>query len=427
MLSKNLIFLASAGLAVAVNMHRHGHEQLHKKDLKIQTDYEVVTDWVTVTVYDPPAPTSVQSVQTVQQVAAAPSNSARRSRKHSKASSSSALTTSVPVPTSVVAAEATPSTTAIPTPETTLITSVKPTEAEKVPTSVDVPAPTTEAPAAPVATEQAPAPAAPTPTVVEAPAVEPSTQAVASATSTAAPAVSSSGKKRGLAYNDTNLLKGFLGGDSKVSWAYGWNQVQDFDSSLGIEFVPMLWGPRPDHLPTWADNAKKAIAAGSTALLSFNEPDNAGQADITPAVAAAAHIEHMNPFSGQARISTPAITNSGAPGEGISWLKEFLDVCAGKCAVDFAAVHWYSNNGDDFLQHLKDVHDAVGLPVWVTEFAPIGNDLDYNQFLATVVHELDTNPLYDFVERYSYFMVAEGSLTQGGSPNNLGKTFAFNS
>ncbi|RKU46951.1 hypothetical protein DL546_005798 [Coniochaeta pulveracea] len=402
MLSKNILFLAVASLAkdaVAVNMHRNGHQHLHKKDLKVETDFETVTDWVTVTVYDGAAATSAAPVAavSVQSIAA--------DRNQLPASS-------VPTPASV--APVAESTSVAPVPQTTLITAVKPSEVQNAAPTADVPVPTT--------TSEAPAPVPTTSSVV--PVVEPTTQATSAAATTTA--VSSSGKKRGLAYNNKELLSGFLGGNSKVSWAYGWNQVQDFSSDLGIEFVPMLWGPRDDFTSSWADNAKKAIANGATALLSFNEPDNGGQANISPSVAAAAHIQYMNPFAGQARISTPAITNSGADGEGISWLQEFISACGGKCSYDFAAVHWYSNNGDDFLSHLEAVHNATGLPVWVTEFAPIGTEVgDYATWVAQVCHTIDTDPKYDFVERYSYFMVAEGNTVEGGQPNALGKAFAF--
>lgn len=407
MLSKNILFLALASLAkdaVAANMHRNGHQHLHKKDLKVETDFETVTDWITVTVYDGASSTSAASSSVVS--VSVQSVADDRNRRPGRSSSvSSSASTSIPTSTSVVPVSSTP--------KTTLITSVKPTVAQ------------TTTPVSTTSTE-APAPAAPSPSTSTVAPVQPTTQATSTSVAPSTTSVSSSGKRRGLAYNDKNLLPGFLGGDSKVSWAYGWDQVQDFSSDLGIEFVPMLWGTGDDFTPTWASNAQKAIANGATALLSFNEPDNAGQANLSPSVAAAAHIQYMNPFAGQARISTPAITNSGADGEGISWLQEFISDCGGKCSYDFAAVHWYSNNGDDFLTHLEAVHNATGLPVWVTEFAPIGTEVgDYATWVAQVCHTIDTDPKYEFVERYSYFMIAEGNTVTNGQPNALGEAFAF--
>ncbi|OIW27361.1 hypothetical protein CONLIGDRAFT_705138 [Coniochaeta ligniaria NRRL 30616] len=408
MYAKNIILLAAASLiadAVAVNVHRHGHGQMHqnqKKDLKIETEFATVTEWVTVT-YDPNAPTTTAELKFA---AASHSQDYSRTRKFSQVSSSSS-TVSAPETSSVSSsvAEPTPSSSSIVEVPTTLIAQVKPTEVEKAPSSTETPV------AAPATTEAA------APTTAEAAQPAPTT-----ASASAAPA-STGGKKRGLAYNDPSLLSGFVGDNTKVSWCYNWGQTNDQQQS--IEFIPMLWSPT--HASTWETNANKAIAAGSSALLSFNEPDNAGQANMDPASAATAHIQYMNPFKGKARISTPAITNSGTDGQGISWLTQWVTACAGNCHYDFAAVHWYSDYTDTFLQHLKDVYAAVQVPVWVTEFAPVGNSVDYNTFLATVVHELDNNPDYAFVERYSFFMVSDGEdrLVTGGQPNTLGNTFAY--
>src|SRR5690606_32924921 len=105
--------------------------------------------------------------------------------------------------------------------------------------------------------------------------------------------------KRGLAYNDPQLLRPLLGDGSKATWTYNWGQ-QD-DSGTGLEFVPTLWGLKLDFAETWPANAQKAIDAGSKNLFSFNEPELAEQANMSPQLAAQKHIELMNPFSGKAR------------------------------------------------------------------------------------------------------------------------------
>jgi hypothetical protein len=402
MYAKNIVILAVASLAadvLAVNVHRHGHGQVHqnqKKDMKVETEFATVTEWVTVT-YDPNAPTS-----TANRKFEAATHSKDYSRKYSTQSSSSSSSSSVSVAavetSSVPSVEPTPSSSSIVQVPTTLATLTKPVEAVKVAPTIDiaVAAPTTSA---------APAPASSSPE--------------------AAVPAPSGGNKRMLAYNDPGLLSGFLGTNSKVGAKYNWGQVDDSASQAAVPFAPMLWSPA--HADTWQSNADKAIAAGAKALLSFNEPDNAGQANMDPASAAAAHIKYMNPYKGKIPISTPAITNSNNAGEGISWLKAFISACNGQCAFDFIACHWYSDY-NDLLQHLKDVHVAGGgLPVWLTEFAPIGGSIDPNSFVAEITHELDTNPDYSFVEQYAYFMVSDGTLTSGGQPNTLGQTFAFSS
>ncbi len=187
----------------------------------------------------------------------------------------------------------------------------------------------------------------------------------------------------------------------------------------------MLWGLKLDFAQTWPGNAQKAINAGSKCLFSFNEPDLGSQANLSPQLAAQKHIELMNPFSGKALIGAPAITNSGATGQGISWLKQFFDSCGGKCAVDFVNIHIYGVDTTTFLTHLRNVHDAFNKPVWITEFAFDGSDDQINAQLKTVINEIETNPTYSFVQRYSYFMVGDGHLVKGNSVSSYGNTFAY--
>lgn len=187
----------------------------------------------------------------------------------------------------------------------------------------------------------------------------------------------------------------------------------------------MLWAP--SHASGWTANAESAIAKGATSLLSFNECDNANQCNLDAGSAASAHITYMNPFSGRARIGTPAITNSNIAGEGLDWLKAFVSACGGQCAYDFCAAHWYDHPDTSvFLNHLTAVHQICGKPVWLTEFAPLGSDAQVDAFLKEVMVELDTNPAYSFVERYSYFMAGTGSLLSSSTSLSVyGNTYAY--
>jgi len=55
--------------------------------------------------------------------------------------------------------------------------------------------------------------------------------------------------KRGLAFNypSTTVLN-LHGTGSKVNWAYNWDSYMDNTFPEYLEFVPMLWGPIPDHV-----------------------------------------------------------------------------------------------------------------------------------------------------------------------------------
>ncbi|ROW03773.1 hypothetical protein VMCG_05447 [Cytospora schulzeri] len=259
-------------------------------------------------------------------------------------------------------------------------------------------------------------------------AVVASSSAPAAITTTRAVADSSS--KRGAAYNSASLISPLIGGGTHIGWAYNWGQVDDglTDVTSDLEYVPMLWGTREDFVGSWASNAQTAINNGAKNFLSFNEPDNAGQSNMDPSTAASAHIQYMNPFGGSVKIGSPAITNSGTDGEGVSWLKQFVSACGGTCQVDFCAAHWYSPaDSSDFLNFVTEVHEACeNKPVWITEFAPTGADEStISSFLNEVQDALDNDSTYSFVERYAYFYVADGYLVDGSSASSYGNTFAY--
>lgn len=72
--------------------------------------------------------------------------------------------------------------------------------------------------------------------------------------------------------------------------------------------------------------------------MSFNEPDDSSQSDLTPEAAAAAYKTYMQPYAGKAKLGAPAVTNGGGS-MGLDWLAAFLDACDG-CTIDFVAIHW---------------------------------------------------------------------------------------
>ncbi|KAI3399986.1 hypothetical protein diail_4820 [Diaporthe ilicicola] len=406
MLTKTCFALASAALAsngaLALNhRHRHGHEQ--KRAIIYETT-ETVTDidWVTVTV-DPNQPattapvveaTSSTSTAAAEVTPAVPSVAQPAAPSSSSSSSSSVV---VPTPTS------TPS--AVPTTLATSVASPSPSTTSQVLETPDVAA------------------------VAATPSTSSSTSAAAATTA----ASTTSGTKRGAAYNVASLISPLIGTGSKISWAYNWGQVSDglddVDSSL--EYVPMLWSNRADFISTWDSNAQTAISNGAKNFLGFNEPDNPAQANMDPATAASAFIEYLTPHADSVRLGSPAITNSGSDGEGVSWLKEWVSACNGQCKFSFCAAHWYSPaSSSDFLDYVTQVHEACGTDktVWITEFAPTGaDDATISSFLEEVQDALDNNSTYSFVERYSYFYVADGSLVTGTSASTYGNTFAYGS
>lgn len=409
----HLALLASAILsangALAAN-HRHAQRHIHqndKKDLVPETT-TTVTDitWVTVTVAD--GAETAYSTSTA--ASSVPSSSSSIRSSSSVASSSSAVASSTFSSSTSVA-------------PTTLLTSISAAAAVTPVVNVAADAATTTS-AATTESDIIPDVASAVSSVVS---------AVTSAAAAVATAASSSGNKRGAAYNDATLISPLLGSDSKLSWAYNWGSSSDglSDVSSSLEFVPMLWGEKT--VSYWATNAQAAIDAGSKYLLGPNEPDNAAQANMAPATAATFHITNMEPFASKATLGAPSITNSNVAGESVDWLKEWISACDGQCTFSFCPAHWYNTidaGAEDLFSFLSEVSAACGSDktVWLTEFAPnVGSptEAEISSFLTTVQDTLDNNSTYSFVERYSYFYVADGLLVSGGAATTYGNTFAF--
>ncbi|EKD20976.1 uncharacterized protein L3040_004595 [Drepanopeziza brunnea f. sp. 'multigermtubi'] len=247
-------------------------------------------------------------------------------------------------------------------------------------------------------------------------------------TSLAAPAATASSSssttstsKRGLAYNDASLLTAFAK-NSMFSWSYNWGSTQYGGTvPAGIEYVPMLWGLSSDHTRNWADAVSTGLAAGATHLLSFNEPDYSGQANLGYAAAATGYMTYMQPYASKAKLVSPAVTNGGDP-MGLTWLTNFIAACSA-CTIDAIAVHWY-NGGDAaaFKAYMAKAYAAGGnRPIWVTEFQASGTALEQAAFLKEVMAWMDST---SYIERYSYFMVADGNLMSGSALSSLGSTYA---
>lgn len=298
--------------------------------------------------------------------------------------------------------------------------------------TVKAPEPTKSTPAE-VPTVVAPAPVKPTtlapvilPTVVIpspvkptiAPAPVPTTTSKAAPVATVTPPSTGSGK-RGLAFNNADLLSAFTS-SSEVSWAYNWGSSTK-DCPEKFEYVPMLWGTATDHSGNWDAMVTKALASGSQHLLGFNEPDYSGQANLSPSDAAAGWMQFMQPYASKAKLGAPATTNGGAP-MGLTWLSNFMTACA-SCTIDFVPIHWY-NGGDvaAFKAYMAKAYTAGGnRPLWITEFEVPGSDDEKAAFLNEVMAWMDET---SYIERYAYFMVSDGSLVSGTSLSKLGGTYA---
>ncbi|KAF2091302.1 glycoside hydrolase family 128 protein, partial [Saccharata proteae CBS 121410] len=246
------------------------------------------------------------------------------------------------------------------------------------------------------------------------------------------PTSSSSIAKRGLSYNNPTYTIPFS--TTHITWTFNWysalytpSGVQTGYNTL-LTFIPMLWSSASDLTSVWVANANAAIRSGADALLGFNEPDGCsdGGSCMDVATAVSAWKTWMEPFAGQVKLGAPGVTNGGAP-MGITWLQQFLGNCTA-CHIDFVPIHWYYDcsteaNRNSFQTYVQGFHEQVKKPLWITEFGcTSGDEASVEAFLKMAVTWLDGQ---SYVERYAYFMDAQGYLinstgglsTQGGIYN----------
>jgi hypothetical protein len=135
--------------------------------------------------------------------------------------------------------------------------------------------------------------------------------------------------------------------------------------------------------------------------LTFNEPDNSAQADMTTATAIAMwpSLEALKvPLVGPAMQDTED-----------AWENSFFSsIASSNYRVDYSAVHEYiPPNAASLIGVLNSVFTTYGRPVWLTEFSPVDwsncqcwseND-DYN-FLAEFMWQAEGQP---WLRRYAVF------------------------
>jgi hypothetical protein len=156
---------------------------------------------------------------------------------------------------------------------------------------------------------------------------------------------------------------------SGASWYYTWSTTHGgISAPAGVRFVPMIWGAG-SVTATALSQAKHA----SHIMLTFNEPDNGGQSNMT--VQQALNLWPRLMATGM-RLSSPAVATGGATPGG--WLDSFMKGAAARhYRVNFITLHWY---GGDFTtsaavgelkSYIQAVWNRYHKPIWLTEFALI--------------------------------------------------------
>jgi hypothetical protein len=243
------------------------------------------------------------------------------------------------------------------------------------------------------------------------------------------PATSVQATRKGVSAHDFGGVTTALA-DVRAGWYYTWaSNTQGITAPPGVEFVPMIWGP--GSVTDAELNQAKALG---TTLLGFNEPDLAGQADMT--VEHALELWPRLQATGM-RLGAPAVAFGGdVPG---GWLDRFMSGAAARgYRVDFIPLHWY---GSDFSSaatghlrsYLQAVYDRYRKPVWLTEYALIDftgpvprypSQAEQADFVRSSTAMLQGLP---FVERYAWFTLSTSTsptgLYTGTSANASGAAY----
>jgi hypothetical protein len=218
-----------------------------------------------------------------------------------------------------------------------------------------------------------------------------------------APAVSHARKGAGV-WSFSGVHRALI--KSGVSWYYTWGPDHPgIASPRGVSFVPMIWGSGSVTTATL-----RQVKHEGRYLLGFNEPDNAGQANMTVSQALKLWPRLM---STGMRLGSPAVATGAATRGG--WLDRFMrGVAARHDRVSFITVHWY---GGDFVtsravaelkSYLKAIHARYHRPLWLTEFALIrfGAQTTFpsaRQQAAFVTAATSMLRGLSYVQRYAWF------------------------
>jgi hypothetical protein len=210
--------------------------------------------------------------------------------------------------------------------------------------------------------------------------------------------------KKGVGFQDNTVID-----QLNVGWFYDWgpNDV----STATRDYALMAWGAGAAH-PT--NSVPNLISKTDVShLLSFNEPDNAGQSNITVVNAVPLH---KNLAATGYRLGSPAPEEGNA--QTGRWLGDFMALAeSSNVRVDYMAIHWYdwgsysSTNATSpnvtslfnrFKSYVNNIYNTYKKPIWITEFNANRNTTSatHEQFIALALPWLEAQP---FVERYAYF------------------------
>jgi Glycosyl hydrolase catalytic core len=208
---------------------------------------------------------------------------------------------------------------------------------------------------------------------------------------------------------------------SGASWFYTWStSTNGITSPPGAAFVPMIWG-NASVTPAALAQARQE----SHDLLTFNEPDMSGQANMTVAQALAdwPQLEATGMTLGSPAVAAGAATPGG-------WLDQFMSGARARgYRVGFVTVHWYAQGFDpaasvsELKAYLQAIWQRYHLPIWVTEFGMVkfGSPSQYPSDSAQSAFLTGAAAMMaglGYVQRYAWFALPVSTGPSGDG--NLG-------
>jgi len=199
--------------------------------------------------------------------------------------------------------------------------------------------------------------------------------------------------------------KGLAGWDSSLprfnaSWLYNWGWSTGEALSESQVFAPMQWG-------NWGVGTLNNVTEKPFEVLTFNEPDGSGQADMTTAQAIALWPQLQ-------ALNLPLLSPAPASLFG-GWLADFYNqISANGYRVDYTAIHDYPSDtsASDLMSTLYSAYSTWGRSVWLTEFSVVDwagthtwSEQDNYRFLAEFMWQAEGGG-NEWLKRYSLFLFA---------------------
>ncbi|KAJ6520378.1 hypothetical protein C8R45DRAFT_58931 [Mycena sanguinolenta] len=155
---------------------------------------------------------------------------------------------------------------------------------------------------------------------------------------------------------------------------------------------------------------------GFVTVFTLNEPDAPGSGYVSPSDAAGWYKQYINPLA--IKKALPAVTSSTTAGQGLDWVQQMINACAGGCFYDYINIHWYGQNFQQFQDHVNAAHARFpNNKIVVTEFAlanPPGGQADQLNFFRQAFAFLDSAT---FVEMYFPFAATSPALFNANDAN----------